>query len=430
MKLRVELEDITPVKKKLKVEIPAEVALGQFNQVTQAYRRRARLPGFRPGKAPLGLVKRRFHHNIRHDVLQKLVPESYDDALRQQGVQPLGQPSFENLQCEEGEPLVYEAYLEVPPHISLPSYQGLEVSLKEEAVQSRDVEEELEKIREKYAPLVSVGDRPAQQNDYAVFDLRAEFLDGEKRHQSWQEENLSAVVGDDHTHRAFNEALGAMEVEGRKVFEVDYPPDYPDPELASHRVRYALHLKEIKQKQLPDLDDDLAKDVGEFESVDQLRDHVRQSLAEQHTQRREHELRNLLLDRLIEQSDFDVPQILVERRLEDKLRDLQYNIAAQGVHPSKANVDWLKVRTELEPSAIRDVKASLLLREIAQREDIQASAEEADEELARIAESTDQPREKLRQQFQREGGMKQLRAQIQRRKALDFLREQAKVGEI
>ncbi len=186
------------------------------------------------------------------------------------------------MQCEEGEPLVYEAYLEVPPHISLPSYQGLEVSLEEEEVRPGDVEEELEKIQEKYASLVSVGDRPAQQNDYAVFDLRAEFLDGKNRHQSWQEENLSAVVGDDHTHRAFNEALGAMEAEGRKVFEVDYPPDYPDPELASHRVRYALHLKEIKQKQLPDLDDDLAKDVGEFESVDQLRDHVRQSLAEQH----------------------------------------------------------------------------------------------------------------------------------------------------
>ena len=428
MQLRVELEDITSVKKKLKVEVPAEVTLGQFNQVAQAYRSQARLPGFRPGKAPLGLVKRRFHQNIRHDVLQKLVPESYDEALRKEGVQPLGQPSFENLKCEEGEPLVYEAYLEVPPQISIPTYRGLEVSLEEKEVQPGDVEAELEKIRDKYAPLLPVEDRPVQPKDYAVFDLRAEFLDGEKRQQSWQEENLSAVVGDEHTHRAFNEALEAMEIGGREVFEVDYPSDYPDPELASHRVRYALHLREIKQKQLPDLDEDLAKDVGEFESVDQLREHIRQSLQEQHTQKREHELRNLLVDRLVEQSEFDVPEILVQRRLDEKLRDLQYNMAAQGVNPSKANVDWMKVRTELEPAAIRDVKASLLLREIAQREDIQASDGEADEEVARIAESAKQPVEKLRQQLQREGGMEQLRAQIQRRKALDFLREAAKVS--
>ncbi|MGH9340745.1 MAG: trigger factor [Acidobacteriota bacterium] len=432
MEIQVKLEDISSIKKKLKVEIPVEVAQKEFNQVVSEYKKYARLPGFRPGKAPAELVKRRFIKDIRNDVLQKLVPESYDQAVKQQGMTPLGQPNLENLQFEEGQPLVYEALFEIPPEISLPEFKGLEVNALSALVSEEDLEEQLENLRQQHARLVSVQDRPVQEGDFAVIDLRGEYLvqEGEHdhEHEPIQDENVSVEVGGEHTHKDFNEALLGMNIAEEKSFEVEYAGDYPEKKLAGHRVHFTVQVTDIKQKELPELNDEFVKDLGaELENLEQLKNKIRETLLARRQDSRENDLKNKLMDQLVEQSSFEVPDVLVEDRIDDKIRDVAYNMAAQGVDPSRVNIDWRKVRADLKPEAEKEVRASMILAEIAQQETLEVSDDDQEAEFQRRADSLEQPIEKVRQHFLQDDRLEGLRSQIRRRKALELVFESATI---
>ncbi len=420
MDIQVELEDISSVKKKLKIEVPAELASREFNEVADQYKRRARLPGFRPGKAPVSLVKRRFSKDIRSDVLQKLIPSSYEEAVRHKGVQPLSQPTMENLRFDEGEPLVYEALFEILPTMSLPQYRGLQVRVEERRVTQDDIDHEIERLRDKHARLLSVEDRGVQKDDLAIVDLEGEYLDESSR-APIREKNVSIQVGDEHTHKAFNEALLDMIVGQQKTFVVEYPPDYPEKSLVGQRVSYRLKVAEIKRKELPHLNDDFARDLGECDTLEALSTKIREQLVSHRQNTREADLRKSLMEQLIEKTNFEVPEVLVESRLDDKLKDLAYNIAIQGVDPSKANIDWAKVRADSQPEAEKEVRASLVLGEIARQEKVKVSNQELEEELGQIAVSTNQPEEKVRQHFGQENRMEGLRRRVERERALDLL---------
>ncbi len=429
MDIQAELEEISTVKKKLKVKIPVETVLKEFNQVADEYKKHARLPGFRPGKAPVELVKRRFQKNIRSDVVQKLVPASYDQAVREKGVKPLSGPNLENITFKEGEPLVYEAYFEIQPDITLSDYQDLEVKTEVKVITDEAIQERLKQLQDTQSRLVSVEDRELQDGDYAVIDLQGEYVpeEGHKspQHKPIKDENVVIRVGDEHTHQAFNVALREMNVGEEKKFQVDYPPDYPEKHLAGHQVNFTIQVTDVKKKVLPELTDDFAKDLGEDGTLEQLRVKIREDLEKERDNNRVKELKEKLAEQLIERTSFEVPDVLVEERIDDKIRGLAYNLTAQGVDPSKANIDWSKVRGEVRQEAEKEVRTNMILLEIARRETIEVSSKELDDEMRRLADSTNQPQEKVRQYFQEESRMEGLREQIVRQKVLDVLVERA-----
>ena len=265
MEIQVELEDVTTVKKRLKVEVPASIALKEMDQLAKQYKQQARLPGFRPGKAPVELIKRRFRKSIRNDVLQKLIPDSYQKAIKEKGVEPIGEPSLDNLTFEEGEPLVYEANFEIQPEIELPDYRGLKVTVESKPVTPEDVDEELDNLRETHSRLVAVEDQPIQEGDYAVIDLHGEYLEDEESEnprEPFEEEGVVIQVGEEHTHEAFNKALVGTGVGEETTFEVQYESDYPEEKLAGHKLCFTVKVGEIKQKELPEPNDEFAKDLG------------------------------------------------------------------------------------------------------------------------------------------------------------------------
>ena len=434
MDIRLEVEDISPVKKKLKVEVPAEVAGKEFNQIANDYKKHARLPGFRPGKAPLQLVKRRFRKDICKDVLQRLIPESYDQALREREVKPLGDLRIEQLSFEEGESLSYEAQVEILPEITLPEYRGLEVQVPTEALTEEMVEEQLEKIRQRQAPLVTVSDRTtAADGDYATVDLEGKYLDQDpdgKPAEPIAEKNVTLQLGGEHTHKSFDQGLNGMDVGEKKTFEVTYEPDYPEEKLAGHRVRFNVVLNDIKLLDLPDLDDEFARGLGEFENLGKLKDKIREELNHQLEQNRASKLRQELVQKLIDATNFEVPELLVENRIDDKVRDLAYDMARQGLNPTKTDVDWSSMRSDLRAVAEKETRAGLILAKIADQEGFDISPQEVSQELEGLAESTNQPIDKVRQHFQEDSRREGLVDQIRRRKALDIVLEGAKVPEI
>jgi trigger factor len=419
------------VKKRLKVEVPAGIALKEFDQVAKTYKQQARLPGFRPGKAPVELIKRHFKKSIRSDVLQKLIPNSYDQAIREKGVQPIGEPSLDNLTFEEGDPLVYEANFEIHPEIELSEYKGLKIEAESKPVAADDVDEQLEKLRQEHSRLVSVEDRSVENGDYVVIELEGEYLDGEEGsppHQPFNEKNVVVNVGDEQTHEAFNKALLGSKVGEEKKFEVEYDSDYPEKKLAGHKLLFTVQIEELKEQELPELNDEFAKDLGDYKTMKELREEIEKRLNVDRENNRQKDFENKLLEALVEMTSFEVPEVLVKERSDTMLTDLAYGMVSQGVDPSKANVDWAKIRADFQPQAEQQVRGSMILSEIGRREDIQISTEELEQELERMAESMNQPKEKVHQYFQQENRMEGVKSQLLRGKVLKMLLESAKVN--
>lgn len=429
--IQVELEDVSSVKKKLKIEVPADVAGDEFERIAKDFKKYARLPGFRPGKAPLDLIKKRFVKDIRGEVLQKLVPESWKEAVKQKGVRPLGGPEVDKLEYETGQALTYEALFEVPPEIRLATYHKLEIKADERVVTDDDVQAELERIREEKAPLVAVEDRPAREGDYAMIDLKGKYLGGEEAdgEPEVSEEDVLIHVGDERTHQAFTDAITGLNIGEEASFRVSYEEGYPEARLAGKTVAFTVEVTDIKKKKLPDLDDEFVKDLEELdlETLDQLRTYIKDRLVERRDAERENEIRKLVLDRLIEANAFEVPLTLVEDQIDDKVKSVVQEVASQGVDPGKANVDWRKVREGFREEGEREVRAALILDEIAQKEEIEVSRDDLNREFERMAESLDQPVEKVRQHFLQDERLLQLKAQMRRTKALDLVRESADI---
>ena len=428
MNVRTELEEISPVKKKLRIEVPVETVLAEFNRVATTYRRHSRIAGFRPGKAPVALVKRRYRKDIRQDVLRKLIPESYDQSIRERKIRPLGQLQLEQVALNEGEPLVYEAVVETLPEFEIPEYKGLEVRLEKKAPDEESVTRELEQLRDRHAPLISAPDRDTvRDGDYAVVDLLGRVVPGED--EAIRQENTTIRVGDERTQRDFNQALPGMEIGEEKTFVVDYPQDYPEEKLAGRRVRFNLQLNDIKVKDLPDLNDEFAKDLGDFDDLDQLKEQIRLGLSSQWQQARDSSIRRQLVRRLSEACPFQVPDVLVEDRIDNKIRDVAYNLARQGVDPSKSNLDWNRIREDLRRDAEQETRAALILTEIAENENIEVEPAEMEAELRETADALNQPLEKVRQRFRDQESRVDLKTRILRRKALELLVEHSAVTE-
>jgi trigger factor len=430
MEIRARLEDISSVKKKLSIEIPAEVTTEEFQRVARDYRRQVRVPGFRTGKAPLPLVRRRYAGDIREEVVRKLVPESYRQAVHEQGVTPLGEPSLENLALEEGQSLRFEAHFEVEPEIALPKYKGLDVQVERPTVEDKDVEQQLERLREQNAQMVSVEDRPIESGDYAIVDLRGVYVDAEEGKSPAspiEEKEVSVRVGEPETHRAFNENLVGMSIGEEKTFDVEYDGDYPQKTLAGRRLRFTAEVTDIKRAELPDLNDDFAKDLGSFESLEDVRQRIRGDLEESARQARDASVREKLVDRLIQSTSFEVPQVLLDRRLDHHLNEAARQVVQRGVDPMRANIDWRKLREDFAPRAEREVRTQLILDRIAAAEGIEVSPEERSAEMERLAASMRQPVEKVRQYFREEGRMESLETDMRRRAAMNIIADSAKL---
>lgn len=362
--------------------------------------------------------------------MQKLIPESYQRAVKEKGVEPLGEPNLEKFDFEEGKPLSYEALFEVRPEIVLPDYRNLEISVGDEAVTQEEIASRLEALREKNAHLVAVEDRPVADGDLVTIDLQGQYLVEEGHshaHGAIEQENVEVQVGHGNTHEAFSRALEGLNIGEEATFVVDYPEDYPEKKLAGHRIKFTVEVTDIKRRQLPELNDDFARDLGEYDSLEELRQEVEKTLRQEKEKARESELHDRILAQMVELCEFEVPQVLVEQRIDRKLRDFAYNIASQGVDPSRANINWQKMREELRPAAEKDVRGWLILDEAAKLEKIEVLDEHLDQEIDRVAQSLEQPVERVRQFFQKEGRLEDLRNQILRRRAMEAIQKGIRV---
>jgi trigger factor len=409
-------------KHSLEITVPVAEVEKETERAVLEIQRKVKLPGFRPGKAPVGLVKQRFAGDIRHDVLEKLVPRFFRAAADKDHLEVVGQPNVTDVHFHAGEPITFKAEFEVAPKFELGEYRGITVTYNEPEVTDAEVDARVEEIREQKAEYVNEDPRPLVDGDYAVVSL--ESLSGVAEKVSQDE--LMLKIGDDATMKEFSENLRGVSPDESREFEVTYPEDYDRKPLAGKTVRFKATLKAVRRKELPEVNDEFAKDLGDYQTVFELKEAVRKSLKHDREHKAQDDAKHQLLDKLVDAHDFAVPEVYIDRQVEINVENQLRTLAAQGIDPRSIKLDWQKVRETQKDKAARDVKASLLLDKIADREAIGATQEEIDREVQKIARQQREAVALVRAKLQKDGAIGRIAGHIRTEKTLSFLFEQSR----
>jgi len=414
--------------RELSIDVPAEEVAKTYKRVSGNYRKYARIPGFRPGKAPESVIQRKYANEIRKEVIDSLLPERFNKAVNELGVRPVGQPQVTELSVDEGKPLHVKAVFEYLPDFSIEGYQGVTVPKPAVEVTNEEFQQELERLRESQATIEPVEeDRALTDGDWAQISYKGEIQDlpeGEAAAAPLQGEDSLVEIGGNQTVQAFSDALRGAKPGQELKAEVVYPADYAEPRLAGKTVAYELTVKGIKKRTLPELNDEFAKEIGNYDTYADLENGVRQYLGSRKQRAVETETKDHLFAALAERFQFPVPESLVQEQIDARLERGLRALAAQGMATEQMRkMDFGRLRVAQRDSAVAEVKTSLLLDKIAQQENITVTDEEMDHELQMAALQSREPLDALKVRLTQDGGLARIREQLRREKTANLLYE-------
>lgn len=425
--MRVELTDISPVKKSLNIQIDADEIARERDKLVRGYAAKARIPGFRPGKAPLAVVRQRFAKEIDEELRDRLISHYHHEATHEKHVHPIGDPVLDEMgdlnEVGEGKPFEFKTTFEVLPKIELQDYKGIEVRRPKVVVADEDVDKALEELRESRATLVAEEGRTAMTGDVVVVDVHGEPAGGEP----FDRERTMIEVGATDNLPAFNDSIEGVSAGDVREFPVDYPNDFPAEHLSGRTVTYRLTVHEVKRREVPDLDDEFAKDLGEFDDMAALRARVREDLASHRGREADRAVRQAVLDKVLLANPVVLPDGLVDAEIRSRLEDLVRQLVMQGIDPEKAELDWKDLRQRQEEPARKAVHARLILDAVALAESLAVTPKEVEERIAREAAASGRSVAEIKQRINGDAGVQVLRHQMVREKSLDLLTSVANI---
>jgi len=414
------------VKREISVEIPAAEVARETELIIQKYQKVARLPGFRTGHVPASVIRQRFKEDLKSDVVEALVPRYFQQEAGKLGMIPVSQPRVTDLHIHDGEPLRFKASFEVMPEIVVEGYKELRADHPEIVVKDEEVEEALNSVREQHATFTSVEGRPLADGDFAQASMDGKPKEDDGMAKPVHMDEVLIEIGGKNTVPEFTEHLRGANAGEDKEFEVSYPADTADKRLAGKTFVYTVKIQAIKQKSLPELNDDFAKELGEFPSLDQVRKQIRDNMEAERKHTAEREAKDKLVAELVKRNDFEVPESLIDRQIDLRLERGLRALAAQGMKmEDMKKMDLPRLRAGQRDQAVQDVKSSLLLERVAELEGIAASDEELNHELEALAQQSKQTPEAVRARLTQDGGLDRIRNRIRSEKTLDFLYHQS-----
>lgn len=408
-----EIELVVPIE-----DIDKETAL-----VVEDIRKKAALPGFRPGKVPASLIRTKFAKEVRQDVLERVIPNAFRKYADGEKLQIVGTPNVVDMHYHAGEPLRFKAQFEVAPDVELrDDYRGVQVPYREPVVSDEDVNTRIEGLRQQKAEYINEDPRPATATDHVLVALRSltELKGGELN-----ENEIPLELGHAETMAPFTENITGMEPGDTREFTIEYPEEYGAERLAGQTVKFSCTLNTIRRKELPELNDEFAQDLGDYKSLEELREAARRSIYSERDTAARQEAHSALLDKLVSLYDFPIPQTYVDQQAEAIVENRLRALAGQGIDPRALNLDFAKLRESQAERAQKDVRASLLLEKVADREAIHATQEEVDGEVQRIARQDREAVASVRRRLEQDGTLGRIASHIRTQKTLNFLFEQA-----
>jgi len=413
-------------KREIYVEIPAAEVARETESQIRRYQKSARLPGFRAGHVPPSIIRQRFGDGLKNDVVEALVPRYFRKEAEKQGLIPVSQPQVTDLHIHDGEPLKFKATFEVLPEIKVEGYKELRADHLEIVVKDEDVEAALENVREQHATFTSVEGRSLADGDFAQTSMDGKPKAADGTAQPVHMDEVMIEIGGKNTVPEFTENLRGANAGDEKEFEVIYPEDVADKRLAGKTFVYTVKISAIKQKSLPELTDDFAKELGEFTTLDQVRKQIRDNMQAERKHEAEHAAKDKLVADLVKRNDFEVPEALIDRQIDVRLERGLRALAAQGMKmEDMKKMDLPRLRAGQRDQAVQDVKSSLLLERVAELEKIEADENEVNREVESLAQQSKQTSEAVRARLTQEGGLDRIRNRIRSEKTLDFLYHQS-----
>jgi trigger factor len=409
-------------KHSLDIHIPADAVAAEIEKVVEKVRAKAHIQGFRPGKAPASIIRSKFKDDIRQEALENLIPRYLEKECEKENLRVVSRPKIKDLHFHEGEAAHFKAEFEVAPEIELKEVRGLRVTYAEPVVTEQDIDERLDAIRESRAQFVNVDPRPAVDGDHCLVCLESiSGIDGEPMKQ----DDINIEIGGKDTFQQFSDALRDAVPGDVREAEITYPENYAAERLAGKTVRFRITLKQIRLRELPELNDEFAKDLGDFQTIGEVREELRKAIFREREHQAQTEAKNALVDQLIEMHQFPVPEAYVDNQIETTVENQLRSMQAQGVDVSKIKLDWAKLRESQLERATKDVKAALLLGKIASTENLHATQEEVDNEVQRIARQNREPVAATRMKLEKDGRINNIVNRIVTEKTLNFLFEHA-----
>jgi trigger factor len=407
----------------LEISVPAQEVDSETARATADVQKRAKLQGFRPGKAPVSMIRKYFAGEIRKKVLEELIPKNLQKQFQAENLAVVGTPDVSDIHLHDGEPLRFKAEFEVVPEIELQGYKEIEVAYHDPEVSDEDVNKKVEEIREQKADYVNVDPRPVEDGDHAVVSL--ESLSGVEG-EPVKTDELTLQIGGGETLPAFTENLRGLTPGDEREFEVAYPEDYGSSRFAGKTIKFHAVLKGIRRKELPELNDEFAQDLGDYRTVDELRNAVKKNIFTQRQVEAQQEAKNQLVEKLVDSHDFPVPELFVDNQIRHRVEQSLRAMAGEGIDPSNIKLDWAKVKETQRDKALREVRASMLLGRISERESIHATRDEVDKEVEKVARQQREPVGAVQMRFEKDGTLNRIANHIQTEKTLNFLFEHAR----
>ncbi len=408
-------------KHELEITIPAADVEQETAKVAEQFRGRVHLKGFRAGKAPMSLIRKNYDGDIRQKVLENLVPKAIDERVAAEQLRAISRPDVTDVHFHDGKDVHFKASFEVFPQLDITNYNGVEVVYKEPEVTDEDVNKRIEEIRDTKATYANEDARPLAAGDYAVVSL--ESLSGTD--EGIKADEVQVLIGGPETLPGFTENLTGASPGDDKEFDVVYPADYGRETLAGKTVRFKVGVKGLRRKELPELNDEFAQDLGDFRTLDEVKEAVRKSIQAQRLGDAQREAKDKIVEKLVDTNDFPVPEVFIDRQIQNRVEQRLRALQAEGVDPKSFNLDWTKVKAAQKDAAAREVKASMILGKVAETESIVATNEEVDRELDRIARQEKQTVAAMRRKLTENGELGRIASHIQTEKTLNYLFEHA-----
>ena len=438
-------ETSSSTKREIQVEIPAADVARETETLIQKYQKLARIPGFRTGHAPASVIKQRFAEGIKSDVVDALVPRYFRREADKLGLTPVSQPRVSDLHVHDGEPLRFKASFEVMPTIRVEDYKELRADKPAISVTDEEVEQSLKSLQEQRATFTAIEGSPLADGDFAQVSLDGKPKDAEDASRATPDSTTSGSakpgptgsnpvhmddilveIGGKGTMPEFTENLRGASAGDERTFDVLYPQDFSDQRLSGKTFIYTVKVKAIKQKTLPELSDQFAKELGEFANLEEVRKRIREGIVAEKKHTAEREAKDKLVAELVKRNDFEVPESLVEHQIDIRLDRGLRALAAQGMKTEDMKkMDLNRLRAGQRDQAVQEVKAALLLEKIAEEEKLEVSDAEIDREVEALAEQSKQTPEAIRSRLTRDGALDRIRNRIRSEKTLEFLYHQS-----
>jgi trigger factor len=427
--MKVNVQEINSVQRQVEVTVPAGQVDKLQDKLYQRLKKQARLKGFRQGKAPRSILERYYGPQVAAETAENLISETYPQALEEAGLEPLARPDFDFLPPKAGEDWTYQVTLDVRPEFELPkeAYTGLELREPDLQVTEEEVGQRLEELRARQAVLAPLEEeRPAGAGDVVVVNYTS-FADGEPL-EGGEADNVEVELGSGQNQEEIEVAL--LKTKPGDIVEatVDYPQDANNPQVAGKTVTFKLVVKDIKQKVLPELDDDFARSVGpEFDTLQALTDRIRQELEKNYQQQKDQALKAQIFEKLQEAGEFDLPGSLVEEEMDNMAQGFKERLRQSGMDPDQVGLDDEKIKADFRPQAERKVRAGIVLGQISDQEQVEVTDEDLDAEIQRVADQVGQPAKVVREMYSKNKMMPQLSAQVLEEKTLQVVKAGATI---